>query len=118
MNRTPQFMAAMTEPLRFVETLGADHPDTLRVRIRALALAPDEVQAEMEARARELHLLPESDGFLEDGTPMIRLDHMAAKTWRRSLAFHWNARCHACKPSWPTGSLWACRMQASWLTRR
>jgi len=72
-------MAAMTEPLRFVETLGAGHPDTLRARIRALALAPDEVQAEMEARARELPLLPESGGYLEDGTPMIRLDYMAAK---------------------------------------
>lgn len=79
MKMTPEFRAAMDEHLRRVESLGEDHPDTLRAMMLALDLAPQELKDEMTAKARELGLIPEARGYLDDGTPMFRLEDVAER---------------------------------------
>jgi hypothetical protein len=37
-------------------------------------LAPPELQAQMTAKARELGLMPDADGYLADGTPVYLED--------------------------------------------
>ncbi|MCM8600056.1 MAG: hypothetical protein NFW04_15600 [Candidatus Accumulibacter sp.] len=79
MNLTPEFMAAMKEHRRLVDTLGMDHPDTMRAMMLAMELAPKELIDEFGDMARELDLLPEADGYVEDGTPMYRLEDIAER---------------------------------------
>jgi hypothetical protein len=79
MNPTPEFMAALERHLRLVDTLGMDHPDTLRAMILVIELAPKELKDEMTDMAREMGLLPEVHGYLEDGSPMFRLEDIAER---------------------------------------
>ncbi|ABM37956.1 hypothetical protein Pnap_2654 [Polaromonas naphthalenivorans CJ2] len=76
---TPEFMAAMSACLRLVETLGMDHPDTTRAMQRAMALSPPSLNAFMADKARELDLIPEADGYTDDGQPVYSLEAIAAK---------------------------------------
>jgi hypothetical protein len=75
----PEFMAAVSKHLRLVETFGDDHPDTLRAMILSMELAPPHIHAWMGEKARELDLMPEADGYLDDGSPMFRLDDIAER---------------------------------------
>jgi len=76
---TPEFMAAMSASLRLVEMLGQDHPDTTRALQRAMMLAPPSLNALMADKARELDLIPEADGYTDDGAPVFSLESIAAK---------------------------------------
>ena len=76
---TPEFMAAMSASLRLVETLGMEHPDTTRALQRAMLLAPPSLNALMADKARELDLIPDADGYTEDGQPVYSLESIAAK---------------------------------------
>ena len=76
---TPEFMAAMSACLRLMETLGEDHPDATRAMQRAMALAGPSMQNFMADKARELDLIPEADGYLDDGQPVYSLEAIAAK---------------------------------------
>lgn len=76
---TPEFMAAMSACLRLVESLGMDHPDTTRAMQRAMALSPPSLNAFMADKARELDLIPEADGYTDDGQPVYSLEAIAAK---------------------------------------
>ena len=76
---TPEFMAAMSACLRLVESLGMDHPDTIRAMQRAMALAGPSMNAFMADKVRELDLIPEADGYLDDGQPVYSLESIAAK---------------------------------------
>ena len=76
---TPEFMAAMSACLRLVESLGMEHPDTTRALQRAMALSPPSLNAFMADKARELDLIPEADGYLDDGQPVYSLEAIAAK---------------------------------------
>lgn len=78
-NLTPEFMAAIQNHRRLVETLGMDHPETMRAMMLAMDCAPEEFIDEVFAEAQEMNLIPEADGYLEDGTPMIRLSDLAAR---------------------------------------
>lgn len=49
MNPTPEFMEAIRRHRRLVDTLGMDHPDTMRAMMLAMELAPKEMLAEREA---------------------------------------------------------------------
>ena len=49
MNPTPEFMEAIKRHRRLVDTLGMDHPDTMRAMMLAMELAPKEMLAEREA---------------------------------------------------------------------
>ncbi|TAL21110.1 MAG: hypothetical protein EPN94_12635 [Nitrospirae bacterium] len=79
MEMTPEFKTAMSKCLRLVETLGLEHPEVSRAMMIAMALAPDEFKDEMADEAQRMGLIPETDGYLEDGTPMIRLEDLAEK---------------------------------------
>lgn len=76
---TPEFMAAMSACLALVESLGMDHPDTTRAIQRAMTLAGPSMNAMMADKARELDLIPEADGYLDDGQPVYSLEAIAAK---------------------------------------
>ena len=43
MNPTPEFMEAIKRHRRLVDTLGMDHPDTMRAMMLAMELAPKEL---------------------------------------------------------------------------
>lgn len=72
-------MAAVHHHLKLVEALGQDHPETKRAMLVAMELAPDEIQAQLTAKAKELDLIPEAMGYLADGSPMFSLHDMAKK---------------------------------------
>ena len=76
---TPEFMAAMSECLALVDSLGMEHPDTTRAMQRAMRLSPPSLNAVMNAKAKELDLLPEADGYTDDGAPVFSLESVAAK---------------------------------------
>ena len=77
MNPPPEFMEAIERHLRLVDTLGMDHPETMRAMMLAMELAPQELKDKMTAKIRELGLIPEDCGYLDDGTPMYRLEDVA-----------------------------------------
>lgn len=79
MNLTPEFMAASDLFLRLADTLGMDHPDTERAMLLVMALAPQELKNQMTEKLREMGLLPEAFGYLEDGTPLYRLEDVAER---------------------------------------
>lgn len=76
---TPEFMAAMSACLALVDTLGQDHPDTTRAMQRAMRLSPPSLKEVMSAKARELDLIPEADGYTDDGAPVFSLESVADK---------------------------------------
>ena len=76
---TPEFMAAMSACLRLTESLGLEHPDTKQAMQRAMALAGPSMNAFMADKARELDLIPEADGYLDDGQPVYSLEAIAEK---------------------------------------
>jgi hypothetical protein len=76
---TPEFMAAMSACLALVESLGMEHPDTTRAMQRAMALAGPSMHDFMARQAKELDLIPEADGYLDDGEPVFSLESIAAK---------------------------------------
>ena len=76
---TPDFMTAMSACLALLETLGEDHPDTIRAMRRAMLLAPPSLNALMADKAKEMGLMPDADGYLDDGAPVFTLESVAAK---------------------------------------
>ena len=76
---TPEFLTAMSACLALVESLGMEHPDTTRALQRAMALAPPSMHDFVAAQAHELDLIPEADGYTEDGAPVFSLQIIAAK---------------------------------------
>ena len=76
---TPAFLAAVDRHLWLVETLGMDHPDTQRAMMVSLELAPPHIHAMMGDMARDMGLIPETDGYLDDGSPMYRLEDIAER---------------------------------------
>ena len=75
----PEFLAAVDRHLHLAETLGMDHPDTMRAMLLSMDLAPPHIHAEMGNKARGLGLIPEADAYLADGTPMYRLEDIAER---------------------------------------
>ena len=76
---TPEFLAAMSECLCLLETRGMNHPDTLRAMQRAMSLTPPSTRSFLSKQARKLGLLPEADGYTDDGLPVYSLESIAAK---------------------------------------
>ena len=75
---TLEFLAAMSACLRLEETLGLCHPDTTRAMQRAEALAPPSMHEFVARQVQELNLLPEADGYTDDGQPVYSLASVAA----------------------------------------
>ena len=76
---SPEFLAAVDDCLRITEALGHDHPEAKRAMQRAMALAPRTLRDEFHKMAKELDLIPEPDGYTEDGQPVVSLEAVAAQ---------------------------------------
>jgi len=76
---TPEFKAALAQYQYLSKTLGPDHDITKNAFIVLFSLAPDEYVDEAHKIAVEMDLIPDSTGYLEDGTAIYRLDDIAAK---------------------------------------
>ena len=76
---TPEFLTAMSACLALVESLGTEHPDTTLAMQRAMALAGPSMHDFMARQAQELDLIPEADGYTDDGQPVFSLESVAAK---------------------------------------
>ncbi|MDD2712583.1 MAG: hypothetical protein PHU77_06640 [Simplicispira sp.] len=76
---SPEFLAAVDDCLRITEALGQDHPHAKRAMQRVMALAPRSLMDELHKMADELGLMPEPDGYLEDGQPVVSLQAVAAQ---------------------------------------
>lgn len=76
---TPEFLEAMHACLILKDELGLEHPETSRALMVAMALAPDSLKDFMAEQAKELGLMPEPDGYTEDGEPVFTLESIAAK---------------------------------------
>ena len=63
---------------KLLEALGENHPSTQEALILAMEVAPPELLASLEARAREIGWIPENpDGFTESGEPLFSLETIA-----------------------------------------
>jgi hypothetical protein len=76
---SPEFKAALAKYGQLSELYGDDHQITKDAFTVLLKLAPDEYIEEAHKVAVEMNLMPEPNGYLEDGTAMYRLDDIATK---------------------------------------
>jgi len=76
---TPEFNMAVDRLMAMRATLGTDHPLTQRALTLVMELAPPELQTVMADKAREMGLMPEAHGYLDDGSPVYRLEAIAEK---------------------------------------
>ena len=56
---------------------GEGHPITEQAFMLTLHYTPEHIKAEMNAKAKELNLLPPVSGYTDDGEPMYRLEDIA-----------------------------------------
>ena len=76
---TPEFLDAMGICLDVVERLGLEHPEATRALMVGMELAPASMHDFMADKAREMGLIPEADGYTDDGKPVFSLEAVAAK---------------------------------------
>ena len=76
---SPEFLAAVDELMRTAEALGHDHPEAKRAMALAMMLAPRTLRDEFHKMAKDMGLMPEPDGYLEDGQPVVSLEAVAAQ---------------------------------------
>lgn len=74
---TDEFLAAVERQRYLAATLGPDHPDVVLAMGEVLEHAPEELLNTIRAKAREMGLLPEPDGYLEDGRPVYSTQAVA-----------------------------------------
>ena len=73
----PEFVKAFDQYNAMREQYGNDHPITEQAFLLTLHYTPDHTKAEMDAKAKELNLLPPVSGYTDDGKPMYRLEDTA-----------------------------------------
>jgi hypothetical protein len=78
MTTSPECISAFHEYQHLVETLGDNHPATTMAMMVMIELAPEELKTMMHDKAKEMGLLPQPDGYLDDGTACYRLEDVAA----------------------------------------
>lgn len=77
MTPSPECMAALQRYDNLTKTHGDDHPLTQSALALVVDLAPLELKAQMTAKAKELGLIPDAGGYLDDGTAVVRLEDVA-----------------------------------------
>lgn len=75
----PAFLKAITTHRLLVESLGLEHPETQKAMMLVMELTPPWMLDQFGDMAKEMNLMPEASGYLEDGTPMFRLEDIAEK---------------------------------------
>lgn len=73
----PEFFKAFDHYKKMVEQYGDDHPITEQALLLTLHYTPEHIKAEMNAKAKELNLLPPPSGYTDDGEPMFSLEDIA-----------------------------------------
>lgn len=76
---SPEFLRAAEHHAALAERLGPEHPDVMMAMTTVLEHAPATLKETIHAKAVEMGLMPEPDGYLEDGSPVYRLEDVAAK---------------------------------------
>ena len=73
----PEFFKAFDHHKNMVKQYGNDHPITEQAFLLTLHYTPDHIKAEMDAKAKELNLLPPVSGYTDDGEPLYNLEDIA-----------------------------------------
>lgn len=73
----PAFSQAMQEYVAISKRLGDDHIEAKKSLTKALSLAPDWFADEMHTKAKEMGLIPEATGYLDNGDPVYSLESIA-----------------------------------------
>jgi len=73
----PEFFKAFDHYKAMLEQYGEHHPITEQAFMLTLHYTPEHIKAEMDAKAKELNLLPPVSGYTDDGEPMYRLEDIA-----------------------------------------
>ena len=74
----PEFFKAFDHYKAMVKQYGDDHPITEQALILTMHYTPEHIKKEMDAKAKELNLLPPPSGYTDDGEPMYRLEDIAS----------------------------------------
>lgn len=73
----PEFFKAFDHYKAMVEQYGDNHPITEQAFLLTMHYTPEHIKAEMDAKAKEMKLLPPPSGYTDDGEPMYRLEDVA-----------------------------------------
>lgn len=73
----PEFFKAFDHYKAMLKQYGDDHPITEQAFILTMHYMPEHIKAEMDAKAKELNLLPRPSGYTDDGDPMYSLEDIA-----------------------------------------
>jgi len=73
----PEFFKAFDHYKAMLKQYGDDHPITEQALILTMHYTPDHIKAEMDAKAKELNLLPPVSGYTDEGEAMYSLDDIA-----------------------------------------
>ena len=73
----PEFFKAFDHYKAMLKQYGDDHPITEQAFLLTLHYTPEHIKAEMDAKAKELNLLPPVSGYTDEGEPMYRLEDIA-----------------------------------------
>lgn len=73
----PEFFKAFDHYKAMLAQYGEHHPITEQAFLLTLHYTPEHIKAEMDAKAKELNLIPPASGYTDDGEPMYRLEDIA-----------------------------------------
>ena len=73
----PEFFKAFDHYKAMLKQYGDDHPITEQALILTMHYTPEHIKAEMDAKTKELNLLPRPSGYTDDGDPMYSLEDIA-----------------------------------------
>ena len=74
----PEFFKAFDHYKAMLAHYGEHHPITEQALILTMHYTPEHIKKEMDAKAKELNLLPPPSGYTDDGEPMYRLEDIAS----------------------------------------
>ncbi|AXY58832.1 hypothetical protein [Acinetobacter sp. WCHAc010052] len=73
----PEFFKAFDHYKAMLKQYGEGHPITEQAFMLTLHYTPEHIKAEMDAKAKELNLLPPVSGYTDEGEPMYSLEDIA-----------------------------------------
>lgn len=73
----PEFFKAFDHYKAMLDQYGEHHPITEQAFMLTLHYTPEHIKVEMDAKAKELNLLPPVSGYTDDGEPMYRVEDIA-----------------------------------------
>ena len=73
----PEFFKAFDHYKAMLAQYGEHHPITEQALILTMHYTPEHIKVEMDAKAKELNLLPPVTGYTDDGEPVYSLEGIA-----------------------------------------